>query len=69
RKPLWVFQGAEDVVVPEAQTTAFVQALRARGVAVTYTIYPGEGHGWRNASVIHAYWQEIEQALDTILAG
>jgi dipeptidyl aminopeptidase/acylaminoacyl peptidase len=55
--PLVVFQGAEDEVVPAAQSEAVVAALRAKGVPVAYRVYDGEQHGFRRA-------ENIRDALD-----
>jgi dipeptidyl aminopeptidase/acylaminoacyl peptidase len=50
--PLVVFQGAEDQVVPPAQSEAIVAALREKGVPVAYRLYDGEQHGFRQAKNI-----------------
>ena len=50
--PLVVLQGAEDKVVPPAQSEAIVAALREKGVPVAYRLYPGEQHGFRRAENI-----------------
>jgi dipeptidyl aminopeptidase/acylaminoacyl peptidase len=42
--PLLVFQGANDVRVPQAESDAIVASLRARGVEVGYRVYDDEGH-------------------------
>jgi len=50
--PLFVIQGDQDVLVPKAETDAFVQRACALGDRVDYRIYPGEDHvGARDASV------------------
>jgi dipeptidyl aminopeptidase/acylaminoacyl peptidase len=49
RTPLITFQGAEDRVVPPAQSRAIVAALRERGVPVAYMEFAGEQHGFRDA--------------------
>lgn len=46
RAPLLVFQGENDTNVPRAQSDAAVAALRERGLAVEYVVYPDEGHGF-----------------------
>jgi dipeptidyl aminopeptidase/acylaminoacyl peptidase len=60
-RPLVVFQGADDAVVPPDQAERIVEGLRARGVPVTYVLFEGEGHGFRQA-------EHIRTALDTELA-
>jgi dipeptidyl aminopeptidase/acylaminoacyl peptidase len=56
-KPLAVFQGLEDEVVPPNQSEMIVDALRARGVPVAYLAFEGEQHGFRQAA-------NIRRALD-----
>ncbi|MBT3071535.1 prolyl oligopeptidase family serine peptidase [Rhodomicrobium sp. Az07] len=50
--PLILFQGAEDKVVPKAQSLSIADALRAKGVPVAYHEFEGEGHGFRRAETI-----------------
>jgi len=57
--PVAIFQGAEDRVVPPAQAEAIAEVLRRRGVPHLYRVYPGEGHGWRRAETIAAFYQEV----------
>ncbi|NQD94169.1 S9 family peptidase, partial [Pseudomonas sp. CrR25] len=47
--PVIFFQGGQDAVVLPAQTEAMVEALRGRGLAVDFHLYPEEGHGFRQA--------------------
>jgi dipeptidyl aminopeptidase/acylaminoacyl peptidase len=50
--PLVVFQGAEDEVVPPAQSELIVAALREKGIPVAYRLYDGEQHGFRQSQNI-----------------
>jgi dipeptidyl aminopeptidase/acylaminoacyl peptidase len=50
--PLIVLQGADDEVVPPAQSQMIVDALRAKGLPVAYVVFDGEQHGFRLASSI-----------------
>jgi dipeptidyl aminopeptidase/acylaminoacyl peptidase len=50
--PLVVLQGAEDKVVPPAQSEMIVKALRDKGLPVAYRLYDGEQHGFRQAANI-----------------
>lgn len=61
--PLAIFHGAEDRVVPLAQAEAIVEVLRRRGVPHLYRVYPGEGHGWRRAETIAAFYREVLEFL------
>ncbi len=60
-RPLVVLQGAEDAVVPPAQSEAIVAGLRARGVPVAYLLFAGEQHGFRRA-------ENVRRALDAELS-
>jgi dipeptidyl aminopeptidase/acylaminoacyl peptidase len=60
-RPLIVLQGAEDEVVPPAQSEAIVAALRAKGVPVAYLLFDGEQHGFRAAG-------NVRRALDAELS-
>lgn len=51
-RPLIVFQGLEDEVVPPNQSEMIVAALEARGVPVAYVPFEGEQHGFRRAENI-----------------
>ncbi|MFP5487836.1 MAG: alpha/beta hydrolase family protein, partial [Acidimicrobiia bacterium] len=51
-RPLIVFQGLDDRVVPPNQSEMIVAALRERGVECEYHAYEGEGHGFRRADTI-----------------
>jgi dipeptidyl aminopeptidase/acylaminoacyl peptidase len=56
-RPLAVFQGLEDEIVPPNQAEMIVDALRRRGVPVAYVPFEGEQHGFRRA-------ENIRRALD-----
>jgi dipeptidyl aminopeptidase/acylaminoacyl peptidase len=53
-RPLAVFQGAEDAIVPPEQAEVIVDALRSRDVPFTYVLFEGEQHGFRQAANIRA---------------
>lgn len=59
-RPVIFFQGDEDRVVPPNQTEVMVEALRRKGVPVSYLLFGGEQHGFRKAS-------NIMRALDAEL--
>ncbi|WP_431071762.1 prolyl oligopeptidase family serine peptidase [Microbacterium phyllosphaerae] len=50
--PVLLMQGADDRVVPPAQSEAVRDALEARGIDHEYVLYPGEGHGFRSSETI-----------------
>lgn len=55
--PIQILQGSLDPIVPPAQAEAIVKVLRDQGGNVEYTVFEGEGHGWREA-------KNIESALE-----
>jgi dipeptidyl aminopeptidase/acylaminoacyl peptidase len=48
RAPLLVLHGANDSNVPVEEAEQVVNALKKRGIAVKYLVFPDEGHGLRN---------------------
>jgi dipeptidyl aminopeptidase/acylaminoacyl peptidase len=50
--PVIFFQGLEDRVVPPAQAETMVNALKNKGVPVSYVFFDGEQHGFRSAATI-----------------
>ncbi|MEK7860841.1 MAG: prolyl oligopeptidase family serine peptidase, partial [Chloroflexota bacterium] len=51
-RPLIVFQGLDDKVVPPSQAEMLVDALRRKGLPFAYVAFAGEGHGFRRAENI-----------------
>lgn len=45
-KPLLIMQGANDPRVKQAESDQIVAAMKAKGLPVTYVLYPDEGHGF-----------------------
>ena len=58
--PLILFQGLEDKVVPPNQAEKMFEAVRAKGLPVSYVPFEGEQHGFRKA-------ENIKRALDAEL--
>ena len=50
--PLIIFQGEDDPIVPKNQSIMIFEALHEKGVCVELYLYPGEGHGFRQAKHI-----------------
>ncbi|MCY3582304.1 MAG: prolyl oligopeptidase family serine peptidase [Chloroflexi bacterium] len=61
--PIIVFQGTDDVVVPQDQSDSIVASLKRRGIPHEYHLFAGEGHGWRQATTIETYYKSIERFL------
>ena len=51
QRPVILFHGLEDTVVPPSQSERLAMALSERGVAVEIHLFPGEGHGFRSGAV------------------
>jgi dipeptidyl aminopeptidase/acylaminoacyl peptidase len=49
RCPVIIFQGAEDAVVPPAQSETMYNSLVERKIPTAYLLFPGEQHGFRRA--------------------
>jgi dipeptidyl aminopeptidase/acylaminoacyl peptidase len=60
-RPVILFQGLEDRVVPPEQAEIMAAALREKGVPVAHITFPGEGHGFRQA-------ENIARALEAELS-
>jgi len=53
-RPLAVFQGLDDPIVPPNQAEMIVEALRTKGVPVAHLSFEGEQHGFRQSENIRA---------------
>ncbi|HVR88381.1 MAG TPA: S9 family peptidase [Candidatus Limnocylindria bacterium] len=51
-RPVIVFQGLDDKVVPPSQAEMLVDALRRKGLPFAYVGFAGEGHGFRRSENI-----------------
>lgn len=67
RRPIAIFQGATDEVVPKAQSDAIVAALERSGTPHEYHVYEGEGHGWRRAATVEAFYTALDRFLKQYL--
>jgi dipeptidyl aminopeptidase/acylaminoacyl peptidase len=61
RAPVIVLQGAEDRVVPPAQSEVIVAALERNGIEHEYLVFAGEQHGFRKA-------ENLQRAAEAELA-
>lgn len=55
--PVIFFQGDEDKIVPPNQAEMMVEALKVKGLPVSYVLFEGEQHGFRKA-------ENIKRTLD-----
>ncbi|HET6881312.1 MAG TPA: S9 family peptidase [Pirellulales bacterium] len=67
RRPLAVFQGGIDTVVPKDQAEAIVAALRRNGTPHIYHVYEDEGHGWRKRETIEHFYKAVDEFLKRYL--
>lgn len=67
RRPLALFQGADDRAVPRQQTDRLAAGLASAGRPHLYHVYEGEGHGWRKASTITHFWDAVATFLEAHL--
>ena len=63
RRPVAIFQGGKDQVVPPAQAEAIVAALQRTGTPHLYHVYANEGHGWRQRETIEHFYRTVEEFL------
>lgn len=57
----WVFHGAKDDVVPVEESQRMVDALKALGSPVKFTIYPDAGHdAWSETYASPEVWRWLE---------
>jgi dipeptidyl aminopeptidase/acylaminoacyl peptidase len=52
RGALLLLQGEEDKVVPPNQAKTMYEALKARGIPVSYLLFEGEQHGFRKLETL-----------------
>ena len=62
-RPLAVFQGSIDTVVPRDQSDSIVEALKRNGTPHIYHVYEGEGHGWRKRETIEHFYRALDEFL------
>ncbi|WP_336985891.1 S9 family peptidase [Altererythrobacter aquiaggeris] len=68
-KPLLIGQGANDPRVNQAESDQIVEAMKAKGIPVTYVLYPDEGHGFAKPANNIAFNAVTENFLATCLGG
>jgi dipeptidyl aminopeptidase/acylaminoacyl peptidase len=69
RAPLLIGHGANDPRVELAESEQIVAALRARGLPVTFVVYPDEGHGFGRPENNLDFFGRAEEFLAQHLGG
>ncbi|NVD45903.1 S9 family peptidase [Qipengyuania atrilutea] len=69
KKPLLIGQGANDPRVNQAESDQIVEAMKEKGIPVTYVLYPDEGHGFAKPANNIAFNAITENFLATCLGG
>ncbi len=68
-KPLLIGQGANDPRVKQAESDQIIAAMRAKGLPVTYVLYPEEGHGFAEPANRISFYAIAEAFLAAHLGG
>ncbi len=68
-KPLLIGQGVNDPRVPQAESDQIVQAMQAKGLPVTYVLYPDEGHGFARPENNLSFFAVTDAFLAECLSG
>ena len=69
KKPLLIGQGANDPRVNKRESDQIVEAMKAKGIPVTYVLFPDEGHGFARPANNIAFNAVAENFLQTCLGG
>jgi dipeptidyl aminopeptidase/acylaminoacyl peptidase len=69
RRPILIAQGMQDVRVVAAESEQMVNALKGRGVPVTYVSFSDEGHGFARPANRLAFYAIAEAFLAKHLGG
>jgi dipeptidyl aminopeptidase/acylaminoacyl peptidase len=68
-RPLLIGQGANDPRVKQAESDQIIAAMRAKGLPVTYVLYPEEGHGFAVPENRLSFYAVAEAFLAEHLGG
>ena len=66
-RSFWHQQGANDPRVKQAESDQIVEAMKAKGLPVTYLLYPDEGHGFARPENTISFFAVTEAFLSTHL--
>jgi dipeptidyl aminopeptidase/acylaminoacyl peptidase len=67
--PLLIGQGANDPRVKQAESNQIVEAMQAKGIPVTYLLYPDEGHGFARPENRLSFYAVAEAFLAQCIGG
>ncbi len=68
-RPLLIGQGANDPRVKQAESDQIVKAMHEKNIAVTYVLFPDEGHGFARPENSLAFFAVAEAFLAKHLGG
>ncbi|WP_315900129.1 S9 family peptidase [Ferrimonas balearica] len=68
-QPLLIAQGANDPRVKQAESDQIVQAMKSKGIPVSYVLFPDEGHGFAKPENNIAFYAVTEAFLAQCLGG
>lgn len=69
KRPLLIGQGANDPRVKQAESDQIVKAMQAKGLPVSYVLFPDEGHGFARPENSLAFFAAAEAFLSAHLGG
>lgn len=69
KKPLLIGQGANDPRVKQAESDQIVEAMKSKGIPVTYVLYPDEGHGFQKPENNLSFYAVAEAFLASCQGG
>ncbi len=68
-RPLLIAQGANDPRVKQTESDQIVHAMEAKGIPVTYVLYPDEGHGFARPENRLSFFAVAEAFMSQVLGG
>lgn len=69
KRPLLIGHGANDPRVKQHESDQIVEAMKQKGVAVSYALYPDEGHGFARPENRMSFYALMEEFLSKYLGG
>ncbi|MCK5627039.1 S9 family peptidase [Candidatus Bathyarchaeota archaeon] len=69
QNPLLIGQGANDPRVKQSESDQIVQSMEEKEIALTYVLYPDEGHGFARPENRLSFYAIVEAFLSECLGG